>query len=157
MKRNSTRSLKWMAVTSVIISILALALIFTQTIGCVTDWTSHPKAVWIEGFKGLQLTILIMRFVGALASFALLVAFLLNTIKAHTNGVLFPRKNVGILFGLAASTFVALFCRGNLHLLSGTKEIHLGFEELLVPIIICIVAVIYKTAVQVKEENSLTI
>jgi hypothetical protein len=39
----------------------------------------------------------------------------------------------------------------------GTRQIELGFTELFVPIIICIVALIYRNAVQVSEENNLTI
>ena len=61
------------------------------------------------------------------------------------------------MFGLAAASFITLLCSGNMHILMGTRQIELGFTELFVPIIICIVALIYRNAVQVSEENSLTI
>lgn len=63
----------------------------------------------------------------------------------------------GILSSLAAASFVTLFCSGNMHIVMGTRYINLGFTELFVPVIICIVALIYRNAVQVSEENSLTI
>ena len=44
-----------------------------------------------------------------------------------------------------------------MHIVMGTRYINLGFTELFVPVIICIVALIYRNAVQVSEENSLTI
>lgn len=156
MKKNSTKSLKWLTGGVIVVCLMALALITVQSFGFFTG--IPQKAVWIEGYKGMQISFIILRLVGAIVSFALLLAFLFNSIKAKKNGVLFPRKNVGILFGLAASTFITLFCMENMHLMTGTtKYISFGFDELFVPIIICIVALIYRDAVQVCEENSLTI
>ncbi|MBQ6879353.1 MAG: hypothetical protein IJN52_04005 [Bacteroidales bacterium] len=155
MKQNSTKSLKWLTGAVIVIGLMALALITVQSFGFFSG--TPQKAVWIEGFKGMQISLIILRLVGAISSFALLLAFLFNSIKAQNNGVLFPRKNVGILFGLAVTTFITLFCMENMHLMAGTRHISFGFDELFVPIIICIVAIIYRNAVQVSEENSLTI
>ena len=155
MKKNSTKSLKWLTGAVIVIGLMALALITVQSFGFFSG--TPQKAVWIEGFKGMQISLIILRLVGAISSFALLLAFLFNSIKAQNNGVLFPRKNVGILFGLAVTTFITLFCMENMHLMAGTRHISFGFDELFVPIIICIVAIIYRNAVQVSEENSLTI
>ena len=155
MKKNSTKSLKWLTGAVIVLGLLALALITVQSFGFFTG--TPQKAVWIEGFKGMQISLIILRLVGAITSFALLLAFLFNSIKAQNNGVLFPRKNIGILFGLAATTFITLFCMGNMHLMAGARHIGIGTDELFVPIIICIVAIIYRNAVQVSEENNLTI
>ena len=155
MKTDTTRSLKWLTGAVIVFCLLALALITVQSFGFFTG--TPQKAVWIEGFKGMQVSFIILRLVGAITSFALLLAFLFNSIKAQNNGVLFPRKNVGILFGLAVTTFITLFSMENMHLMTGTRHISLGFDELFVPIIICIVAIIYRNAVQVSEENHLTI
>lgn len=155
MKTNSTKSLKWLTGAVIVIGLMALALITVQSFGFF--YGIPQKAVWIEGFKGMQITLIILRLVGGFTSFALLLAFLFNSIKAQKNGVLFPRKNVGLLFGLAAASFITLFSMENMHLMAGTRHISIGFDELFVPIIICIVALIYRNAVQVSEENSLTI
>ena len=155
MKQNSTKSLKWLTGAVIVIGLMALALITVQSFGFFTG--TPQKAVWIEGYKGMQVSFIILRLVGAITSFALLLAFLFNSIKAQNNGVLFPRKNVGILFGLAVTTFITLFSMENMHLMAGSRHISIGFDELFVPIIICIVAIIYRNAVQVSEENSLTI
>lgn len=155
MKKNSTKSLKWLTGAVIVIGLMALALIIVQSLGFFTG--TPQKAVWIEGFKGMQITFIILRLIGAISSFVLLLAFLFNSIEAQMTGVLFPRKNIGLLFGLAAASFITLLCSGNMHIVMGKGHINIGFTELIVPIIICIVALIYRNAVQVSEENNLTI
>ena len=155
MKTNTTRSLKWLTGAVIVLGLMALALFTVQSFGFFTG--TPQKAVWIEGFKGMQVSIIIMRLIGSITCFTLLLAFLFNSIKGQKNGELFQRKNIGILFGLAAASFITLLCSGNMHIVMGERHINIGFTELFVPIIICIVALIYRNAVQVSEENSLTI
>ena len=155
MKKNSTKSLKWLTGAVIVLGVLALAIITVQSFGFFTG--TPQKAVWIEGLKGLQVSIIILRMIGTVTCLSLLLTFLFKSIKAQKNGVLFPRKNVGILFSLAATSFITLLCYGNMHIVLGERHINIGFTELMVPIIICIVALIYRNAVQVSEENNLTI
>ena len=157
MKKNSTKSLKWLTGAITALSLIALSVITCQTFGFFYGYPVQQEAVWIEGFKGMQVSIIILRLIGTITCFALLLAFLFNSIKAQKNRVLFPRKNIGILFGLATASFITLLCIGNMHIVMGERHINIGFTELIVPIIICIVALIYRNAVQVSEENSLTI
>ncbi len=157
MKKNSTKSLKGLTGAVIVLGLIALGVIITQSFGFFYGYPVQQKAEWIEGLKGLQVSIIFLRLIGTVTCFSLLLTFLFNSIKAQKNGVLFPRKNVGILFSLAAASFITLVCSGNMHIVLGTRQIELGFTELFVPIIICIVALIYRNAVQVSEENSLTI
>ena len=155
MKTDTTRSLKWLTGAVIALGLIALALITVQSFGFF--YGIPQKAVWIEGFKGMQISIIILRLIGSVTSFILLLVFLSNSIKAQKNGILFSRNNIGILFGLAITSFITLLCIGNIHIVMGERHINIGFMELIVPIIICIVALIYRNAVQVSEENSLTI
>ena len=157
MKKSSTKSLIWLTGAVIVLGLIALAVITCQTFGFFYGQPVQQKAVWIEGFKGMQVSIIILKLIGSITCFSLLLSFLFNSIKAQKSGVLFPRKNVGLLFGLAAASFITLLCSGNMHIVMGTRQIELGFTELFVPIIICIVALIYRNAVQVSEENNLTI
>ena len=157
MKKNSTNSLKWLTGAVIVLGLIALAVITVQSFGFFYGYPVQQKAEWIEGLKGMQVSVIILRLIGAITCFILLLTFLFSSIKAQKNGVLFPRKNVGILFSLAAASFLTLLCSGNMHIVLGTRQIEIGFTELFVPIIICIVALIYRNAVQVSEENSLTI
>lgn len=155
MKTNTTRSLKWLTGAVIALGLMALVLFTVQSFGFFTG--TPQKAVWIEGFKGMQVSIIILRLIGSITCFSLILAFLFNSIKGQKNGELLQRKNIGILFGLAAASFITLLCSGNMHIVMGERHINIGFTELFVPIIICIVALIYRNAVQVSEENSLTI
>ena len=143
MKKNSTKSLKWLTGAIIALSLIALSVITCQTFGFFYGYPVQQEAVWIEGFKGMQVSIIILRLIGTITCFVLLLAFLFNSIKAQMTGVLFPRKNIGLLFGLAAASFITLLCSGNMHIVMGKGHINIGFTELIVPIIICIVALIY--------------
>ena len=155
MKQNSTKSLKWLTGVAVFFSLFATARMTVQTVGFFYG-RPYP-AVWIDGFEVFQGSIAIFRLLGGIALFGLLIAFLLNSIKGLNNGVLFPRKNISTLFCTAAASFIFLFCNTNIDLVLGERVLQLDIQEILVPTIICAFAIMYKTAVKVSEENSLTI
>ena len=157
MEKNSTKSLKWLFGLVAFFGLSYLAVVGTQTYSLFYG-TPHPIQIeWADGIKFLQAFVVIFKFVGAIAFFTCLSIFIINSIKALNDGTLFPKKNVRLLFGCAASVFVSLFCASNMHLIHGTRSIHLDFPEIFVPAVICIFAIIYRVAVQVSEENSLTI
>ena len=104
MKTNTTRSLKWLTGAVIALGLMALVLFTVQSFGFFTG--TPQKAVWIEGFKGMQVSIIILRLIGSITCFSLILAFLFNSIKGQKNGELFQRKNIGILFGLAAASFI---------------------------------------------------
>ena len=155
MKKNSTKSLKWLTGIAVFFSLIATARITVQTLGF---FYGRPQpAVWIDGLEVFQGSIAILRLLGGIALFGLLIAFLLNSIKGLKSGVLFPRKNISILFWAAAASFIFLFCNTNIDLVLGKRVFQLDIQEILVPTIICAFAIMYKVACKVSEENSLTI
>ena len=155
MKQNSTKSLKWLTGVAVFFSLFATARMTVQTVGFF--YGSPYPAVWIDDLEVIQGSIAIFRLLGGIALFGLLIAFLLNSIKGLNNGVLFPRKNISTLFCTAAASFVFLFCNTNIDLVLGERVLQLDIQEILVPTIICAFAIMYKAAVKVSEENSLTI
>lgn len=157
MEKNSTKSLKWLAGLVIFLAAFYLAVLGVQTCSALFGSPNPSQVEWFEDYRFLQIFVIIFKFVGALAFFILLISFIFNCIKALKKGTLFPRKNVGILYGCAAATFVSLFCNSNMHLLNGTRAIHLDFAEVFVPIVICVFAIIYRIAVKISEENSLTI
>ena len=155
MKQNSTKSLKWLTGVAVFFSLFATARMTVQTVGFFYG-RPYP-AVWIDGLEVFQGSIAIFRLLGGIALFGLLIAFMLNSIKGLNNGVLFPRKNISTLFWTATASFVFLFCNTNIDLVLGKRVLQLDIQEILVPTIICAFAIMYKAAVKVSEENSLTI
>ena len=157
MEKNSTKSLKWLFGVVAFFSLSYLAVVGVQTCSFLFGIPNPTQVEWVDGIRLLQAFVVIFKFVGGVAFFTCLSLFIINSIKALNDGTLFPKKNVRLLFVCAASVFVSLFCTSNMHLVNGTREIHLDFPEIFVPAVICIFAIIYRVAVQVSEENSLTI
>ena len=157
MEKNSTKSLKWLFGFVLFFGVFYLAFVGVQTCSLLFGVPNPEEVEWLDGIRFLQAFVVIFKFVGALAFFILLTRFLFNSIRALNNGTIFPKKNVGLLFGCAAAIFVSLFCSSNMHLINGTRAIQLDFPEVFVPAVICIFAIIYRVAVKVSEENSLTI
>lgn len=157
MKKNSTKSLKWLFALAIIFGTLYLALKGVQTSSLLFGAPNPSEVEWIDSIRLLQTSVIILNFAGAIALFTILTLFIFNSIKALKDGTLFPKKNVGLLFGCAAAAFVCYFCDSNMHLINGIRTINFGFAEIIVPVVICIFAIIYRIAVQVCEENRLTI
>ena len=157
MKQNSTKSLKWLTGVILVFGLISLILLTVQTLGLFFNIPQTAKAVWIDGVKGLQLGLVIFRYIGGVALFAFIFIFMIDSLKAMNNGVLFLRKNVCTLFCSAAAAFVFFFCHTNFPLIMGVRIFQIGLEEIIVPAIICTFAILYRKAVQISEENSLTI
>lgn len=157
MKKNSTKSLKWLTGIVSVFGLFAVLLISTQTLGLFFGKPVSQKAVWIDGLEIIQGSIAVFRLLGGIVLFSSIIAFMINSIKALNNGVLFPRVNIKLLFMAAGAAFFYLFCNTNIPLVLGESVFQIDFEEILVPAIICTFAIVYRKAVQVSEENSLTI
>jgi hypothetical protein len=99
--------------------------------------------------------------VGGLVFSALLYAFTINTVKGYKAGVLFPRKNFGILMACSVALFVYVFCYDNMQLVGlpndAVRQIELDLNTVISSLTFVVFALMYKVAVKVSEENSLTI
>ena len=116
---------------------------------------------WLEMDKWMQITVLVGRMVGGLVFSALLYAFTINTIKGYKAGVLFPRKNFGILIACSVALFVYMFCYDNMALVGiandAVRQIVLDLNTVVCSMTFVVFALMYKIAIKVSEENSLTI
>lgn len=142
MKKNTTKSLKWLTGFTTIIGALYLLLLGCQTYRCFFDYPAGQVAVWMDDCKLLQGNILVFKLIGAVATYGCIISFLLNSIGALKNGTIFPRKNVKILFGTAVSSFIFIVCNSNTHIVFGERQIQLDLIEIIVPVVICAFAII---------------
>lgn len=157
MEKNSTKSLKWLSAVVIFLCILNAVHAVVQGIGCMVSPEEYG-AVWFDDAKVLQIMILTGRMLGGIMLSLLMTAFIFNSLKSLKNGILFPWCNVGILYASAVSYFVYTFCNSNIVIVAGVeRNILLNADDLMVSLIIVIFAVIYKVAVKVSMENSLTI
>ena len=160
MKKNSTKKLYTVLGIILFISTVNALHATCQGIGGLISPESFGIE-WLEMDKWMQITVLVGRMVGGLVFSALLYAFTINTIKGYKAGVLFPRKNFGILIACSVALFVYMFCDDNIALVGiandAVRQIVLDLNTVVCSMTFVVFALMYKIAIKVSEENSLTI
>ena len=160
MKKNSTKKLYTVLGIILFISTVNALHVTYQGIGGLISPESFGIE-WLEMDKWMQITVLVGRMVGGLVFSALLYAFTINTIKGYKAGVLFPRKNFGILIACSVALFVYMFCDDNIALVGiandAVRQIVLDLNTVVCSMTFVVFALMYKIAIKVSEENSLTI
>lgn len=160
MKKNSTKKLYTVLGIILFISTVNALQVTCQGIGGLISPESFGIE-WLEMDKWMQITILVGRMVGGLVFSALLYAFTINTIKGYKAGVLFPRKNFGILIACSVALFVFMFCYDNMALVGiandAVRQIAIDLNTVVCSLTFVVFALMYKIAIKVSEENSLTI
>lgn len=160
MKKNSTKKLYTVLGIILFISTVNALHATCQGIGGLISPESFGIE-WLEMGKWMQITVLVGRMVGGLVFSALLYAFTVNTIKGYKAGVLFPRKNFGILISCSVALFVYMFCYDNMALVGiandAVRQIAIDLNTVVCSLTFVVFALMYKIAIRVSEENSLTI
>ena len=160
MKKNSTKKLYTVLGIILFISTVNALHATCQGIGGLISPESFGIE-WLEMDKWMQITVLVGRMVGGFVFSALLYAFSINTIKGYKAGVLFPRKNFGILIACSVALFVYMFCYDNMALVGiandAVRQIVLDLNTVVCSMTFVVFALMYKIAIKVSEENSLTI
>ena len=156
MKKNSIKSIT--AISVIIIFFCALSAVFVIVQGIVMFIKpADIGVVWDDANKALHLLVAIGRPLGGAAFFVLMTTFLIKTIKGLKSGILFPRSNVPILYFSALALFIYNFCYSNGGVLTGKDALLIDTDDIGISMIFVVFAMIYKIAVKVSEENSLTI
>ena len=160
MKKNSTKKLYTVLGIILFISTVNALHATCQGIGGLISPESFGIE-WLEMDKWMQITVLVGRMVGGLVFSALLYAFTINTIKGYKAGVLFPRKNFGILIACSVALFVYMFCYDNMALVGiandAVRQLVLDLNTVVCSMTFVVFALMYKIAIKVSKENSLTI
>lgn len=160
MKKNSTKKLYTVLGIILFISTVNALHVTCQGIGGLISPESFGIE-WLEMDKWMQITVLVGRMIGGLVFSALLYAFTINTIKGYKAGILFPRKNFGILIACSVALLVYMFCYDNMALVGiandASKQIVLDLNTVVCSMTFVVFALMYKIAIKVSEENSLTI
>jgi len=92
---------------------------------------------------------------------ALCITFVMNILKGIKQQILFPKKNISIIFTIAILSIFLTFFLDNesqaLQLIGHRREIKLCFDTLAMPIAILIFGLMYKIGNTLFDENRLTI
>lgn len=157
MKQQSIKSITAMSVAIIAFCGLSALLVLVQGfIGFISP--ENIGVIWSEKIKGFQMFVALGRMLGGTAFFGLITAFLFKTIRGLKNGVIFPASNVPIIYLCALSLFIYNFCYSNGGIMTGTsKNLLLDTDDIALSLIFVVFAMIYKIAVRISDENSLTI
>lgn len=117
---------------------------------------------WNEAVLPFQLTIFGGRLLFTVCYFALIILFLIKTLKALNDGTLFPKSNVKVLYATAVCHLISKLCddnMGNILLSETPTQMSFAIESssIIITLLFIIFAMIYKIAAKVSEENNLTI
>lgn len=91
----------------------------------------------------------------------LCITFVMNILKGIKQQILFPKKNIPLIFAIAILSIFLTFFLDNesqaLHLIGHRREIMVCFDTLAMPIAILIFGLMYKIGSTLFDENRLTI
>ena len=157
MKKRLQKSLTGICLFIILIGSTSVLVTVDQTFGYFGEPVEQAIS-WSEDIMALQMAIVILRCVSLMAFFGCLLLFIINFVHSIKAGQLFPRKSIPQLFVCAAVSFIYFLCNDNLHIVtSAERNFVITMESVIVPLVILVFAFMYKAAVQVSEENSLTI
>ena len=143
-----------------LLAVVVLAFVLLHIIGVaiqtynIANGTWEPAIDWsIAGW--LKIAIVALRAVMTLVLLVMLVKFVSNILWNHSQ--LFVRPNVSLLFWAIAPMLLYALCDCNMQILSGERYFAITTESLVAPLVVLVVAIIYRRCVLLTEENDLTI
>ena len=160
MKQNSTKSLYTVLGIALFLAIFNAIHVSVFCIGAFIK-PENWGVEWLEHDTWMQYAVLIGRMLGGLAFSAFLTMFIYYTAKGAKAGILFPKQNFGILMACSVALFVYMFCYDNMPLVGlasdAVRQITLDLNTVVCSLTFVVFALMYKIAIRVSEENSLTI
>ena len=158
--KNKANSLKKLIVACATLCALFVAFISFQSWGTVVDVVENaPEAM--ADVQWLRVSLVVVRYLLAIALVASLLVFLLVTWRGAAAGKLFVRGNHRWLYAMSALYFIYSLVDGNLGNIVYNDmrqlEIYINEYMLITCFVLVILARLYSVAVEVSEEQELTI
>lgn len=158
--KNQANSLKKLIVACATLCALFVAFISFQSWGTVVDVVENvPEAM--ADVQWLRVSLVVVRYLLAIALVASLLVFLLVTWRGAAAGKLFVRGNHRWLYAMSALYLIYSLVDGNLGNIVYNDmrqlEIYINEYMLITCFVLVILARLYSVAVEVSEEQELTI
>ena len=158
--KNKANSLKKLIVACATLCALFVAFISFQSWGTIVDVVENvPEAM--ADVQWLRVSLVLVRYLLAIALVATLLVFLLVTWRGAAAGKLFVRGNHRWLYAMSALYFIYSLVDGNLGNIVYNDmrqlEIYINEYMLITCFVLVILARLYSVAVEVSEEQELTI
>ena len=158
--KNRENSLKKLIVACATLCALFVAFISFQSWGTIVDVVENaPEAM--ADVQWLRVSLVVVRYLLAIALVATLQVFLIVTWRGAAAGKLFVRGNHRWLYAMSALYFIYSLVDGNLGNIVYNDmrqlEIYINEYMLITCFVLVILARLYSVAVEVSEEQELTI
>lgn len=140
----------------IIVSIFVLLHVFGVSLQTwhIAVGTWEPAIDWSVA-AWLKVAIVALRAMMTILLFVLFVIFVANILRSPS--ALFVRANVRLLFWGIAPMFLYSLCDCNMQIINGMRYFQISTEALIAPMVLLVVALIYRRGVLLAEENDLTI
>lgn len=158
--KNQANSLKKLIVACASLCALFVAFISFQSWGTIVDVVENvPEAM--ADVQWLRVSLVVVRYLLAVALVVTLLVFLLVTWRGAKAGKLFVRGNHRWLYAMSALYFIYSLVDGNLGnvVYNDMRQLEIYINEymLITCFVLVILARLYSVAVEVSEEQELTI
>lgn len=152
MKENTIRSIKVISITAIVMMAIVTSL-------DTYFWTERWKNIdWNPEFLNWQRTIVIGHIASTYLLTAAVITFIVNVLKNLKKGVIFCRANTSVIYAGAAIFFLySNFATTAQNAAEGIYVFAIDTNTLICPLLIIIMGLLHKLAVEASEENSLTI
>jgi len=141
------------------ISIAVMILMAAVTVLDLYFWTDRWQSVkWVDEFIGWQKSSIICYIVSTLMLTVALFYFIINILKGLRKGIIFNRINTFVIYAGAVIFFFYSFMQTSVeNVIEGIYVWSINTNMLICPLIIIILGLLHKLAVEASEENNLTI
>ena len=158
--KSKSSSLRKLIVACGVLCALSVAFISIQTVGTL-EYVIKDLPLEMADVKWLCITMVAFRYLLAISLVSILMMFLLRIWRGAAAGKLFIRGNHQWLYALSATYFIYSLVDGNAGgiIKYGIRQIHLYINEymLVTCFVLVVFAKLYAIAVEVSEEQELTI
>ena len=140
--------------------VLLYLFVLVHTIGVAIQTHNIATGVWEPAvdwanFGGLKMAIVGLRAVSLLALVVLFTIFIFNSFRSETAP--FARANNGLIMWSLVPYLIHAFCESNFGILAGERYIQLSSGTIIGGCLLLMVAIFYRRATLLAEENDLTI
>ena len=141
------------------ISIAVMVLMTAVTILDLYFWTEKWQNInWIDEHIHWQKSIIICYISSTLMLTAAVLYFIINIMKGLNKGIIFNRINTLVIYAGAVIFFFYSFMQTSVeNVIEGKYVWSINTNMLICPLIIIILGLLHKLAVEASEENNLTI
>lgn len=160
MGKGNLRTVYGLTLIASLFCVVSIVWILVQSY-FITACSGEGCIVWHEECYALQFSVFLGRVFFKTSFYGLLILFMVKQCRAIKCGVIFPRANVSVLYAIASCYLIGEFCDSNMASAVMPNDCHGGIvvnaDTMIYTLLLFIFAILYKVAVNVSEENNLTI